>query len=417
MLNNFLKENFFICDKILNIAEQAENNIKDKFILCDKICEFNQAKVLYAMQKYKLSSSHFNFSSGYGYDDIGRDILEKIYACVFGAEDALVRTQIVSGTHAIYIALASNLNYGDELISISGTPYETIKNIINSSLISRGIIYKEINLKNKSDFDYENIKLNITNKTKIIMIQRSRGYSLRESLCVNKIKEAIKFIKNISNKIICFVDNCYGEFVEVTEPSESADLIAGSLIKNPGGGLANAGGYLVGKKKIIDNAAYFLTGVGKEIGASFGETFNILHGLFLAPQTVCCAIKTSIFAAKIFEILGFETYPKAIEKNRTDIIQAINLKSKDMLKIFCESIQKAGPVESFVKPIESCMPGYDNKIIMAAGTFIQGASIEFSCDAPIREPYTVFLQGAQTWSHGKIGVIIAANNLLKNFEV
>jgi cystathionine beta-lyase family protein involved in aluminum resistance len=404
--------------RILRIAEAAEDELDDVFKKINSICDYNSTKILLAMHKNKLDTSHFCSSYGYGYDDHGRDVLENIYACVFNTEDALVRSQIVSGTHAIYIALQSNLSYKDELLCISGTPYETLQKII-SRLTSKDIIYKEINLDSDYDFDYDAIKSNISHKTKVIFIQRSRGYSQRESISVNKIIKVIDFIKNISNDIVCVVDNCYGEFVETKEPSDlfttdnksKADLVVGSLIKNPGGGIARSGGYLVGKKKFIDNAACFLTGIGKNIGASINENFNMLQGLFIAPQTVCCALKTAVFAAYIFSKLGFEVSPKPFD-HRTDIVQAITFNSYDLLKKFCRAIQEAGPVDSFVTPIEELIPGYNKKIIMAAGTFIQGASIEFSADAPIQEPYTVFLQGAQTWSHGKLGVIIAADRLL-----
>jgi len=409
------QECFGIKKKILDLIEPCEKELEFVFKKFDCVCEYNQAKILNAMQKYKLSDSHFNFSVGYGYDDLGRDITERIYAHVFNAESALVRTQIISGTHAIYIALAGNLNFGDNLIFICGKPYETLENIIKRLIYKHGVIYKNINLNFKNEFDYEKIAREINLKTKIILIQRSRGYELRDAICINKIKNAIKFIKNIREDIICLVDNCYGEFVEELEPCDKnkvkADLIAGSLIKNPGGGLAHTGGYLIGKEKLINNAFEFMTSLNREIGPSLGETHKILNGMFLAPQTVCCALKTAAFAASMFSRLGFKVSPSA-QDFRTDIIQAISLGTRELLNKFCTSVQQAGPVNNFCVPIANFMPGYDCEIIMASGSFIQGASIEFSADAPVREPYTVFLQGALTWPHGKLGVLMTANNLL-----
>ena len=409
----FMIEKFGVEKKIIDAGIQAQKNILSVFEKIDSICEFNQMKILHAMQKNKLSDSHFNFSNGYGYNDAGRDILEKIYCDVFNTEDSLVRINFVSGTHALACAFFGNLNFGDELIYISGEPYDSLKNIIQE-LIKRGVKYKKIELKNNKDFDLDAIKKNISPHTKIIAIQRSRGYSLRESLSVEKIGNVIKFIKKINPNIIFLVDNCYGEFVEKFEPSDfGADLTIGSLIKNPGGGIAKTGAYITGKKNLIKNCScqLFAPGLEKELGASLGESFYNLYGLFVAPQVVSCALKTAIFAAEIFSMFDFEVFPKSSD-NRTDIIQAINLKSKENLIKFCEGVQKASPVNNFFTPTPEKIPGYGCEIIMAAGNFIQGSSIEFSADAPIRNPYTVFIQGSLTWFHGKNAVLIALDRLL-----
>ena len=409
----FMMEKFDVEKKIIAAGIQAQKNILPMFEKINSICEFNQMKILHAMQKNKLSDSHFNFSNGYGYNDAGRDILEKIYCDIFNTEDSLVRINFVSGTHALSCAFFGNLNFGEELIYISGEPYDSLKNIIQE-LIKHGIKYKKIELKNNKDFDFDTIKKNISSQTKIIAIQKSRGYSLRESLSVKKIGAAIKFIKKINPNIICLVDNCYGEFVEKFEPSNfNADLTIGSLIKNPGGGIAKTGAYITGKKNLIKNCScqLFAPGLEKKLGASLGESFYNLYGLFVAPQVISCALKTAIFAAEIFSMFGFEVFPKSNE-NRTDIIQAVNLKSKKNLIKFCEGVQKASPVNSFFTPIPEKIPGYDCEIIMAAGNFIQGSSIEFSADAPIRDQYTVFIQGALTWFHGKNAILIALDRLL-----
>lgn len=413
-----MKNEFGVGEKILELSQKSCEKIGPLFKKIDEVAEYNQMKVLAAMQKNKLSESHFNFSTGYGYNDDGRDIIEKIYADVFHTEDALVRSQIVSGTHAIFCAMSGNLNYGDELIYVSGAPYDTLQSAIGikktyGSLIERGIKYKQVDLKMDGEFDFETIKNSISPNTKMIAIQRSRGYSLRKSICVSKIKNLIEFVKSIRSDIICFVDNCYGGFVEEFEPSDfGADLTVGSLIKNLGGGLAKVGGYIVGKKKYVENAAFALTapGLGKEAGPSLGQSFSILQGLFLAPQTVSCAMKTAVFAAQIFSSLGFEVFP-FVNDFRTDIVQAVNMKSPQQLIKFCQGIQKASPVDNFVEPTPWPMPGYNCDIIMAAGTFVQGASIEFSADAPIREPYTVFLQGSLSWPHSKNALLIAIEHM------
>ena len=415
---DFMSKKFNISKKIFELGEKALELVSYRFKEIDAIAEYNQMKVLHAMQKNKLSETHFNSSTGYGYNDAGRDITEKIYADIFNCEDALVRIQIVSGTHALACALFGNLNYGDEMIYTTGTPYDTLQSVIGlkktpGSLIDHGVKYKQAELKSNGEFDFELIKNLISKKTKMIVIQRSRGYSLRKSVSVSQIKELVSFVKNIRDSIICLVDNCYGEFVEQFEPSDfGADLIVGSLIKNIGGGLAKTGGYIVGTKRYVEASSYRLTapGIGKEAGSSLNQSLSILQGLFLAPQTVSCAIKTAVFASKIFELLDFEVFPKANDF-RTDIVQAVNLKSKEQLIKFCHGIQKASPVDSFVTPTPWQMPGYDCDIIMAAGNFIQGASIEFSADAPIRPPYTVFLQGSLSWPHSKNALLIALSFL------
>jgi Cystathionine beta-lyase family protein involved in aluminum resistance len=414
LFSDFMQENFKVSKKILDLGNTALKNISNEFEKIDYIAEYNQMKVLNAMQKNKLGQMHFNFSTGYGYDDEGRDITEKIYADIFHAQDALVRTQIVSGTHALSCALFGNLKYADELIYVTGEPYDTLKSVIGikkttCSLIEHGIKYKQVDLNQDGNFDFDAIKNSISPNTKIIAIQRSRGYSLRKSVCVAQIKKLIEFIKNIRNDIICLVDNCYGEFVEEFEPSDfGADLTVGSLIKNPGGGLAKVGGYIVGKKEYVQNSAYHLTapGIGKEVGPSLGQSSSLLQGLFFAPQTVSCAMKTAVFAAEVFKLLNFEVFPKTNDF-RTDIVQAVNMKSKQQLIKFCEGIQKSSPVDSFVLPNPWPMPGYDCDIIMAAGTFVQGSSIEFTADAPIKPPYTVFLQGSLSWLHSKNALLMA----------
>lgn len=415
----YMQENFNIQENLLLFCEKVENSLKEKFLEIDRITEFNQLKVLNACQKNKLSDIHFTATTGYGYNDLGRDTLEKIYADVFNTEDALVRPQIVSGTHAINVALSGNLRPGDELLSPVGIPYDTLQGVIGirkekGSLKEYGIIYKQVDLLEKDKFDYAGIRNSITNKTKLVTIQRSKGYTWRKSFSVDEIGELIYFIKSINPNIICMVDNCYGEFVDIIEPTNvGADLLVGSLIKNPGGGLAPAGGYIVGKKEYVENAAYRLTapGLGKEIGATLGITSSIMQGLFFAPQVVSGSIKGAVFASKAFEMLGFDVLPKADEK-RSDIVQAIQMKTAENVITFCRGIQKGAPVDSFVSPEPWDMPGYDCPVIMAAGAFIQGSSIELSADAPIKPPYTVFLQGGLSWHHAKIGNIIALQTML-----
>lgn len=411
-LENFIIDKFGINKKVLDYCLQKELLIKDKFSEIDKITEYNQLKVLHAMQKNGLSDVHFAATTGYGYNDLGRDTLEKIYSDVFHTEDALVRPQIISGTHALTVALAGNLRPGDEILSPVGIPYDTLQGVIGirkekGSLSEYGITYKQVDLKEDYSFDYEGIEKAINEKTKLVTIQRSKGYEWRPSFTVEQIKELIAFIKNIKKDVICMVDNCYGEFVQTIEPSDvGADLIVGSLIKNPGGGLAAIGGYIAGKEEYVENAAYRLTspGLGKEVGATLGITTSLIQGLFMAPQVVNGSLKGAIFASKIFEDLGYNVMPNSIEK-RADIVQCIQFNTAENVIAYCQGIQKGAPVDSYVTPEPWDMPGYDCQVIMAAGAFVQGSSIELSADAPIKPPYNVFMQGGLSWHHAKIGVI------------
>lgn len=411
-LENFIIDKFGINKKVLDYCLQKELLIKDKFSEIDKITEYNQLKVLHAMQKNGLSDVHFAATTGYGYNDLGRDTLEKIYSDVFHTEDALVRPQIISGTHALTVALAGNLRPGDEILSPVGIPYDTLQGVIGirkekGSLSEYGITYKQVDLKEDYSFDYEGIEKAINEKTKLVTIQRSKGYEWRPSFTVEQIKELIAFIKNIKKDVICMVDNCYGEFVQTIEPSDvGADLIVGSLIKNPGGGLAAIGGYIAGKEEYVENAAYRLTspGLGKEVGATLGITTSLIQGIFMAPQVVNGSLKGAIFASKIFEDLGYNVMPNSIEK-RADIVQCIQFNTAENVIAYCQGIQKGAPVDSYVTPEPWDMPGYDCQVIMAAGAFVQGSSIELSADAPIKPPYNVFMQGGLSWHHAKIGVI------------
>ncbi len=411
-LENFIINNFGIDKKVLDFCLEKEELVKEKFAEIDRITEYNQLKVLNAMQKNKLSDVHFAATTGYGYNDLGRDTLEKIYADVFHTEDALVRPQIISGTHALTVALAGNLRPGDEILSPVGVPYDTLQGVIGirkekGSLSEYGITYRQVDLKEDYSFDYEGIEKAINKKTKLVTIQRSKGYEWRPSLTVEQIKELISFIKSIKKDVICMVDNCYGEFVQTIEPTDvGADLAVGSLIKNPGGGLAAIGGYIVGKEEFVENASYRLTspGLGKEVGATLGITTSLIQGLFMAPQVVNGSLKGAIFASKIFEDLGYNVMPLSKEQ-RADIVQCIQLDTAKNVIAFCQGIQKGAPVDSYVTPEPWDMPGYDCQVIMAAGAFVQGSSIELSADAPIKPPYNVFMQGGLSWHHAKIGVI------------
>ena len=411
-LNKFIIDNFGIDKKVLDFCLEKEELIKDRFAEIDRITEYNQLKVLRAMQKNNLSDVHFSATTGYGYNDLGRDTLEKIYADIFNTEDALVRPQLISGTHALTVALAGNLRPGDEILSPVGVPYDTLQGVIGirkekGSLAEYGITYRQVDLKDNFSFDYDGIKKAINEKTKLVTIQRSKGYEWRPSFTVEQIQELISFIKSIKSDVICMVDNCYGEFVQTIEPSDvGADLIVGSLIKNPGGGLAPIGGYIAGKTEYVENAAYRLTapGLGKEVGATLGITTSLIQGLFMAPQVVAGSLKGAIFASKIFEDLGYSVMPNPVEK-RSDIVQCIQLDSAENVIAFCQGIQKGAPVDSYVTPEPWDMPGYDCQVIMAAGAFVQGSSIELSADAPIKPPYNVFMQGGLSWHHAKIGVI------------
>ena len=407
-----------ICEEVYSYGEKTECELKERFTAIDEIAEYNQLKVIAAMQKNRVSAECFQMSSGYGYNDLGRDTLEQVYADCFHAKAALVRPQITCGTHALALALMSNLRPGDELLSPVGKPYETLEDVIGSrpstgSLAEYGITYRQVEFVPDGGFDFEGIKAAINEKTKLVTIQRSKGYLLRKTLSVAEIGELIRFIKGIRSDIICMVDNCYGEFVEVIEPTDvGADMVVGSLIKNPGGGLAPIGGYIVGKKECIDNAAYRLTspGLGKEVGASLGVIQSFYQGLFQAPVVVASALKGAIFAANLYEKLGFTVLPDGRE-SRHDIIQAIKLGSEERLCAFCEGIQAGAPVDSYVTPEPWDMPGYDSKVIMAAGAFVQGSSIELSADGPLKEPYNVYFQGGLTWYHAKFGILMSLQKL------
>lgn len=414
-----LYESLGLSKDVFELGEKTEKTLEERFKKLDQVAEYNQLKVLNAFRSHRVSEAHFVPTTGYGSDDLGRDTLEEVYAEIFGAESALVRAQLVSGTHALSTALSGNLRPGDELLYISGGPYDTLEGVIGirkerGCLFEYGVTYNQVELLDGGEFDFDKIKAAINDKTKIVAIQRSRGYSTRPTLSVEKIGKAVEFVKSINPKLICMVDNCYGEFVEEIEPTQvGADMIVGSLIKNPGGGLAPIGGYIAGTYECVENAACRLTapGLGKELGANLGVNRSFYQGLFLAPTVVASSLKSAIFASCIYENLGYETFPGSSEE-RYDIIQSINLLEPKALCAFCEGIQKAAPIDSFVTPVPSDMPGYESKVIMAAGAFISGASIELSADAPMREPYTVFFQGGLTFQHGKIGVLYSLQKLI-----
>lgn len=411
-------ETLGISKEVLDFGTSVEKELKERFDKIDTNAEYNQLKVIAAMQKNKVSAECFQASSGYGYNDLGRDTLERVYADCFCAEDALVRPQITCGTHALALALMSNLRPGDELLSPVGKPYDTLEEVIGirpskGSLAEYGITYAQVDLLPDGEFDYDGIKKAINEKTKLVTIQRSKGYATRPTLSVKRIGELIAFVKSIKPDVICMVDNCYGEFVEDTEPIQvGADMMVGSLIKNPGGGLAPIGGYIVGKKDCVENAAYRLTspGLGKEVGASLGVIQSFYQGFFLAPTVVSGALKGAIFAAKIYEKLGFKVVPDGTEI-RHDIIQAVEFNNRDAMIAFCEGIQAAAPVDSYVTPEPWAMPGYDSDVIMAAGAFVQGSSIELSADGPVKPPYAVYFQGGLTWYHAKLGILMSLQKL------
>ncbi len=408
-----------ITDEAYNFGEKILGSLKDRFDKIDKIAEYNQCKVLAAMKKNRVDAACFAASTGYGYNDLGRDKIEKVYADTFHTEAALVRPQIVCGTHALTVALSANLLPGDELLSPVGKPYDTLEEVIGireskCSLKEYGVTYKQVDLLPDGTFDYDNIALAIGEKTKLVTIQRSKGYQTRPTFSVKQIGELIAFVKKIKPDVIVMVDNCYGEFVEEIEPSDvGADMTVGPLIKNPGGGLAPVGGYICGTQECVDRCAYRLSapGLGQEVGASLGVMQSFYQGFFLAPTVVSGAEKGAIFAAEIYERLGFKVFPPASEE-RHDIIQAIELGSKEGMIAFCKGIQASAPVDSYVTPIPWEMPGYESEVIMAAGAFIQGSSIELSADGPIREPYAVFFQGGLTWYHAKIGILTSLQEML-----
>lgn len=408
-----------ISRKVYEFGESICDTLSDRFAQFDKVAEYNQLKVINAMQECRVSEACFMPSSGYGYNDLGRDTLERVYAKVFNTEDALVRPQITCGTHALAIALSSQLRPGDELLSISGKPYDTLEEVIGirkstGSLAEFGISYSQVDLKDDGSFDKEAIAKAIKPETKMIAIQRSKGYQTRPSLSVSAIADATAFVKSLRSDLIVMVDNCYGEFVETCEPSDfGADMIAGSLIKNPGGGLAPIGGYIAGTKECIERAAYRLTspGLGKEVGATLDINRSLFMGLFLAPTVTCSALKGAVFAANIYEKLGFKTVPDSTE-SRHDIIQAVTLGSEEAVIAFCNGIQQGAPVDSHLCAEPWDMPGYDSKVIMAAGAFVSGSSIELSADAPIKPPYAVYFQGGLTWFHAKLGILKSLQNLV-----
>ena len=408
-----------IRETVLSFGNTIEKDLKKRFEKIDKIAEYNQLKVVKAMQDNRVSAGCFNYASGYGYDDQGRDTLEKVYASIFHTESALVRPQITCGTHALALALAANLRPGDELLAPAGKPYDTLEEVIgirpsNGSLAEYGITYSQVDLLEDGTFDYENIEKAINEKTKMVAIQRSKGYQTRPSFSVGQIGELIAFVKRLKPDLICMVDNCYGEFVETIEPSDvGADMTVGSLIKNPGGGLAPIGGYIAGREDLIDACGYRLTspGLGREVGASLGIMKDFYQGLFLAPTVAAAALKGAIFAANIYEKLGFPVIPNSTE-SRHDIIQAIAFGSPERIIAFCQGIQQAAPVDAYVLPEPYAMPGYHSDVIMAAGAFVQGSSIELSADAPIEPPYSVYFQGGITWPHGKMGILKTLQNMI-----
>ncbi len=411
-------ESMGISSAVYAYGKKTEEALKERFRAIDENAEYNQLKVLHAMQKCRVSDIHFAGTSGYGYNDLGRDTLEAVYAETFHAEAALVRPQITCGTHALAVALAVNLRPGDELLAVSGKPYDTLEEVIgirpsNGSLAEYGVTYRQVNLLPDDRFDLEGIRAAMNGHTKMVHIQRSKGYQTRRTLSVSEIGKAIDFVKSLNPDVICMVDNCYGEFVERIEPTDAgADLCVGSLIKNPGGGLAPTGGYIVGKNTYVENCAYRLTspGLGKEVGATMGLMQSFYQGLFLAPTVTAGALKGAVFAANIYEKLGFDVLPDG-QESRHDIIQAITFGTPEGVIEFCKGIQAAAPVDSFVEPKPWAMPGYDSDVIMAAGAFVQGSSIELSADGPIKPPYAVYFQGGLTWDHARFGILMSLQKL------
>ena len=412
-------EKMGISPEVCQFTDDILEDLRERFSVIDETAEYNQLKVLRAMQEHQVSEACLLGTTGYGYNDLGRDTLEEVYASVFHTESALVRPQITCGTHALALALMSNLRPGDELLSPVGKPYDTLEEVIGirpskGSLKEYGISYRQVDLLPDGSFDYDKIKENINEKTRLVTIQRSKGYQTRPTLSVKRIGELIAFIKGIKPDVICMVDNCYGEFVEKCEPSDvGADMVVGSLIKNPGGGLAPIGGYIAGKKECVENAAYRLTspGLGKEVGASLGILSAFYQGLFLAPTVTASALKGAIFAANVYERLGYHVVPDSTE-SRHDIIQAVEFGTPEGVIAFCQGIQAAAPIDSHVTPEPWDMPGYDAQVIMAAGALVSGSSIELSADGPIKPPYAVYFQGGLTWQHAKFGIMKSLQMLL-----
>lgn len=419
MIHKMLRDTFGIEQDLVDKMIEIEKTLTDRFKEVDQVKQYNQYKVLNAMQEARLSDQHFNWTTGYGYNDIGREKIEEIYAKVFSAEDAIVRPTIANGTHALSLCLSGLLHPGDEIISVTGKPYDTLDELIGlrgdykGSLKNIGVTYKQVDFMDDGTIDFDAIENQVTEKTTLVYIQRSTGYSFRPAVDINTIEKIVSIAKGKNNKVICMIDNCYGEFLEEREPTEvGADLLAGSLIKNPGGGIVLTGGYIVGKQNLIEEISYRLTspGIGKECGLTFGLSRQMFQGLFLAPHIVSEAVKGSIFCAKLFEEMGYEVKPK-YNANRSDIIQLVKLGSAEKVIAFCKGIQEAAPVDSFVSPEPWPMPGYDDPVIMAAGAFIQGSSIELSADAPIRPPYIVYYQGGLTYEHAKLGSLLALKNI------
>lgn len=418
-----MKDNVYaqlgISDAVYRLGEEILSGLRARFDAIDQTAEYNQAKVIAAMQKNRVNAGCFAATTGYGYNDVGRDTLERVYADTFHTEAALVRPQITCGTHALAVALSANLLPGDELLSPVGRPYDTLEEVIGiresaCSLKEYGVTYAEVPLLADGSIDYEGVRSAINERTKLVTIQRSKGYATRPTLSVSQIGELIAFVKSIRSDILCMVDNCYGEFVETIEPSDvGADMIVGSLIKNPGGGLAPIGGYICGTKACVDRCAYRLSapGLGQEVGANLGLMTSMYQGFFLAPTVVSGALKGAIFAANLYERLGFRVVPNSTQ-SRHDIIQAVELGSEEAMVAFCLGIQAAAPVDSYVTPLPWDMPGYDSQVIMAAGAFIQGSSIELSADGPIRPPYAVYFQGGLTWVHAKLGILMSLQKLI-----
>ncbi|MDY5771481.1 MAG: methionine gamma-lyase family protein [Anaerovoracaceae bacterium] len=421
LTNQLLNEHFKIDEKVLSLVDDAEKEVKSQFAKLDDIMAYNQYKVLDAFQKNRISDMHFSWNTGYGYDDPGRDAIERTYADIFHTDAALVRPTIVNGTHALAITLLGILRPGDELIYCTGGPYDTLEEVIgirgegNGSLKDYGISYKQVELLPDGSLDLEGIRKAISPKTKMVTVQRATGYGWRKAITIDQIEEWASFIKELNPDIIKMVDNCYGEFLDIKEPTDvGADVIAGSLIKNPGGGLALTGGYVAGRQDLIDKIQYRMTcpGIGGECGLTFGQTRAMFQGIFLAPKVVNGAVKGAVLCGEVYKKLGYEICPQT-DDTRSDIIQAVRLGSPEKVVAFCEGIQAAAPIDAHVKPIPWDMPGYESQVVMAAGAFVQGSSIELSADAPIREPYNVYFQGGLTYEHSKFGVIKSADTLLK----
>ncbi len=417
---NAMYESLGISSQVMALGKEMEESLTERFKEIDETAEYNQMKVIKAMQDNRVSDIHFAATTGYGYNDLGRDTLEAVYASVFHTESALVRPNLISGTHALTVALSGNLRPGDELLSPVGKPYDTLEEVIGirdstGSLKEYGVVYRQVDLLTDGTFDYESIKKAVNEKTKLVTIQRSKGYDTRPTFSVSQIGELISFIKKLKPDVVCMVDNCYGEFVERLEPSDvGADMVVGSLIKNPGGGIAPIGGYIAGRSDLIDRASYRLTapGLGKEVGATLGLNQPFFQGLFLSPTVVAGALKGAVFAANVYEKLGFSVVPDG-SQSRHDIIQAVTFGKPEGVIAFCQGIQAAAPVDSFVTPEPWDMPGYDAPVIMAAGAFVQGSSIELSADGPIKPPYAVYFQGGLTWYHAKLGILMSVQKLLE----